>query len=55
VEDIAEANANGSNEKIITIMHKEGTLDLEVSSPKVHTHAHLPLSGLAPRKTSEQK
>lgn len=38
VEDIDEANANGSNEKIITIVHKEGTLDLEVSSPKVRDY-----------------
>ena len=35
VEDIAEANANGANEKIICIVHKDGQLDLEVSSPKV--------------------
>ena len=36
VEDIVEANANGSNEKIICMVHNDGQLDLEVSSPKVN-------------------
>ncbi len=46
MEDIDEANANGGNEKIISILHKEGTLDLEVSSPKVNRalSARLPAS-----------
>mmetsp|Transcript_51999 Transcript_51999/g.104299 ORF Transcript_51999/g.104299 Transcript_51999/m.104299 type:complete len:1014 (-) Transcript_51999:129-3170(-) len=35
VEDIAEATAAKGNEKIISITLKEGSLDLEVSSPKV--------------------
>mmetsp|Transcript_8329 Transcript_8329/g.9956 ORF Transcript_8329/g.9956 Transcript_8329/m.9956 type:complete len:979 (+) Transcript_8329:94-3030(+) len=38
VEEIAEASANGDNEKIITIVHKDGSLDLEVSSPKVRDY-----------------
>ena len=38
VEEIAEVNAIGQNEKIISIVHKEGTLDLEVSSPKVRDY-----------------
>ena len=38
VEEITEASANGDNEKIISILHKEGTLDLEVSSPKVRDY-----------------
>jgi len=38
VEEIAEASANGDNEKIISIIHKEGQLDLEVSSPKVRDY-----------------
>lgn len=35
VEEISEAHASGDNEKIISIAHKDGSLDLEVSSPKV--------------------
>lgn len=35
VEEISEARASGDNEKIISIAHKDGSLDLEVSSPKV--------------------
>jgi len=38
VEEIAEASASSDNEKIISIMHKEGSLDLEVSSPKVRDY-----------------
>jgi hypothetical protein len=38
VEDITEASASKGNEKIISIGHKEGTLDLEVSSPKVRDY-----------------
>ena len=38
VEDIVEANANGSNEKIICMVHNDGQLDLEVSSPKVQKY-----------------
>lgn len=38
VEDITEAAASASNEKIIAIMHKEGQVDLEVSSPKVRDY-----------------
>ena len=38
MEEIAEASANGDNEKIISIIHKEGQLDLEVSSPKVRDY-----------------
>jgi len=38
VEDITEASASGTNEKIISIVHKEGQLDLEVSSPKVRDY-----------------
>eukprot|EP00613_Pedinella_sp_CCMP2098_P041148 CAMPEP_0171801234 /NCGR_PEP_ID=MMETSP0991-20121206/72144_1 /TAXON_ID=483369 /ORGANISM="non described non described, Strain CCMP2098" /LENGTH=1019 /DNA_ID=CAMNT_0012412877 /DNA_START=73 /DNA_END=3132 /DNA_ORIENTATION=- len=37
VEEITEASA-GSDEKIITIVHKEGDLDLEVSSPKIRDY-----------------
>ena len=35
IEEISEAHASGDNEKIISIAHKDGSLDLEVSSPKV--------------------
>lgn len=38
VEEINEATANADNEKIISIVHKDGTLDLEVSSPKVRDY-----------------
>ena len=38
MEDIEEANASGANEKFISIVHKEGNLDLEVSSPKVRDY-----------------
>lgn len=38
VEDIKEASASSSNEKIISLVHREGTLDLEVSSPKVRDY-----------------
>ena len=37
VEDIKEASAS-QQDKIISIVHKEGTLDLEVSSPKVRDY-----------------
>lgn len=38
VEDIKEATASSSNEKIISLVHREGQLDLEVSSPKVRDY-----------------
>ena len=53
VEDIVEANANGANEKIICIVHKDSQLDLEVSSPKVREGSTL-LHGV-PRKSKSNQ
>jgi len=46
VEDISEAHASGDNEKIISIAHKDGSLDLEVSSPKVRERVCSEASGI---------